>query len=219
MRPSTVKKLVTKAKPKAKAKAAPKHKTREQWLMAAVKKLQPIFKKHGYPIPEKLQVSCGWPHGHRKETIGQCFYKSNTADGTVHLFVSPALGDDGVRVLDVLVHELVHAAVGEGHGHRGDFKKLARLIGLEGPLTATIVSEGTVLHGALKKIHTMLGTYPHSVINYKLGKVKKDATWVRVKSTKNPEYTMAISIKNLKHSGFPLDPWGQKMVLKTAVRI
>lgn len=212
MRPSTRKKLLTKTKPKSQLPV--KFKTREQWLVAAVKKLQPLFKKHEGKIPEKLMVSCGWPHGHRKETIGQCFYKSHTDDGTIHLFISPALGD-AVRVLDVLVHELVHACVGEGHGHRGPFKTLARAIGLEGKLTETVVTPGTPLHNELTKIYKSLGGYPHSQINYSKHKKDSPVTWVRIMAKRDPNYSMAVSIKNLKELGFPTDPWGEKMIVKT----
>ena len=35
--------------------------TREQWLAAMVDALRPTFASLGYPLPERIRVSCGWP--------------------------------------------------------------------------------------------------------------------------------------------------------------
>lgn len=118
------------------------HLNRESWLVALVEALRPTFAGHGAPLPDKLRVSCSFPsrggikQAGKTTTIGQCWYPSNSVDGTTEVFVSPTIADP-VQVAEILVHELVHAALGPGHGHGKVFKRLALLVGLEGKMTAT----------------------------------------------------------------------------------
>ena len=35
--------------------------TREEWLGALVDALRPVFAELGYPLPDRIRVSCGWP--------------------------------------------------------------------------------------------------------------------------------------------------------------
>lgn len=194
----------------------PRHITREGWLLEATKRLRPLFKQHGKPIPKKVMVGCGWPRGGKSEVIGQCFAKTWTEDGTSHIFISPTQAD-AVSVLATLVHELVHATVGCEHGHRGEFKRLARAVGLEGKLTATTVSEKSPLHPELKKIAAILGTYPHSRMNPDMGRRRAsggNVNWIRLRSKKMANYTLVISRLSIKNFGWPLDPSGDKMVEK-----
>jgi hypothetical protein len=34
---------------------------REAWLAAVVEHFKRDFKAHGYPLPDRLRVTCGWP--------------------------------------------------------------------------------------------------------------------------------------------------------------
>jgi hypothetical protein len=34
---------------------------REAWLEALLEKLRPLFSEAGYPLPEQVHVSVGWP--------------------------------------------------------------------------------------------------------------------------------------------------------------
>lgn len=189
-----------------------KHKTREGWLQAATKKLRPVFKKHQSEIPTLLYVGCGWPRGGKAEVIGQCFGKTWTLDGATHIFVSPTQGD-AIQVLAVLVHELVHAAVGCEEGHKGKFKTLARALGLEGKLTATTVSEKSILYPILVKISDELGDYPHSRMFPKRKATNPSKkSWVRLYSTTIEDYTLTMSIRVFKEYGYPVDPNGREMV-------
>src|SRR6185295_19948871 len=90
---------------------------REAWLQSAVAKLRPIFRGHGYEVPE-LQVSVGWPSsgglGTRKRTIGQCWFGETTADQKPQLFISPLLDEvvSPMGVLPTLIHEVCHVCAG-----------------------------------------------------------------------------------------------------------
>lgn len=189
-----------------------KIKTREEWLLRATSKLRPLFRAHKAPIPKKVMMGCGWPRGGKTEVIGQCFGKTWTMDETTHIFISPTQSDD-IEVLAILVHELIHAAVGCEEGHKGRFKTVARAIGLEGKLTTTVVSPQSPLYSELKKIAKTLGKYPHSKMHPKR-KFKIDPyKWPRLKSATIPGYTFVMSPKLIQSHGLPKDPLGSEMVV------
>jgi hypothetical protein len=154
-----------------------KHPNRETWLNAAnVLINDAIFKPAGAKLPKKLRVSCAFPSiralGAKNQRIGECWSHTASGDGTVEVFISPVL-DNPVRVLDVLVHEDVHGIVGNECGHKGPFATLARKVGLQGKLTATVASPE--LEKQLKAISTKLGPYPHAKLEGR-GPVKKQTT-------------------------------------------
>lgn len=187
-------------------------KTREEWLLNATKELRPLFKKHGHAIPTKIMMGCGWPKGGKMEVIGQCFGKSWTNNGTTHIFISPTQGDN-IAVLAILVHELVHAAVGCEEKHGGKFKTMARALGLEGKLTHTTVSKKSILYPTLSKISKKLGKYPHSKMVLKAKPTKDKYVWPRLMSLNFEEYTFQMSPKLIAEYGMPKDPVGVEMVI------
>lgn len=135
-------------------------KTREEWLIAAVEALRPLFAEHDYEIPG-YKVSVGWPGGRGKKagTIGQCWNSKQTEDGTVAIFVSPVVKSP-VEALQVLVHELIHAVDDCQSGHRGEFARMFKALGMAGKKTACGV--GDELLAKLQGIAGELGRYPHS---------------------------------------------------------
>lgn len=147
------------------------HKLREEWLAAAVCEMRPWFADQGQPLPELIRVSCGWPSrgglSAKKRSIGQCWNPIASADAATEVFISPVLADP-VRVLDVLVHELVHAAVGVDKGHKGPFRTLATALGLIGKMTET--KAGPELVVRLNVMSEILGKYPHAVLDAKAGR-------------------------------------------------
>lgn len=189
------------------------HTTREAWLHEACELLSPLLLAQGHKVPEKLQVSVGYPKSKAKTAIGVCHSPEWTTDGTTHIFISPVLGDSEERILDVLLHELIHAAVGCECGHRNPFKKVAKALGLEGKPTATYVTEGTDLHKELVTIADKLGTFAHSVMNAPLGiaKRKPGGGWIKLTSKSEPAYILRISAKAYREFGAPSDPWGEPM--------
>ncbi len=134
---------------------------RETWLLAAIEQMRPIFAEVGETIPA-VKVSVGWPGGsssRKNSVIGQCWHKNAAADEIAQIFVSPVL-DDASRVLDVLAHELVHAIDENESGHKGNFARIAKGIGLEGKMTATVAGEA--LKARLDEIVAEIGSYPHA---------------------------------------------------------
>ena len=115
------------------------HDYREQWLDAAIQSVRPRFRACGYPLPDNIKVSCGWPVGSRgaKKVLGQCFAPSASSKGNVEIFISPTLDKPG-QVMGVLIHELVHAAVGNDAGHGKAFQKACAELGLTGKATEAL---------------------------------------------------------------------------------
>lgn len=143
--------------------------TREAWLAKASAKLERRIKSAGYAMPEKVRYTCGFPSkgglARKKQTIGQCWDKGCSKDDTFEISVSPTQADSS-RVLDILLHEMIHAAVGLKCGHKGDFKKCATACGLAGKMTAT--GAGPELAADLAKLAEQLGPYPHAKLEGRL---------------------------------------------------
>ena len=136
---------------------------REQWLNNAVTSVRGIFHANGFPIPDHIRVSCGFPSKRARSlyrNVGEHFSPDLSEDATHQIFISPVL-DDSVEVLGVLVHELSHAVTGSSHGT--EFKHCARKVWLEGSLTQTKV--GATFRSNFAPILESLGIYPHAKLN------------------------------------------------------
>ena len=141
---------------------------RESWLHAAMPALKQLFGEQDYSVPE-VRVSIGFPSrsalGKKSRRIGECWADQAATDKVHHIFLSPVLlaGETQTRVLDVLVHELVHAVVGIQNQHNAHFGKCARSVGLTGKMTATTANEE--LTARLEKIVNAIGPCPGGGIN------------------------------------------------------
>lgn len=144
------------------------HTNRESWLLASLPRLRAMLEKAKAPaFPEPL-ISVGLPSkgglASVRRRIGECWTeKSVRGGGRCTIFISPLLGNP-VEVLEVLLHELVHAAVGVKAGHGAPFKAVARGVGLDGPLRAT--HAGPTLRAELAQLAEELGTYPHDALTH-----------------------------------------------------
>ena len=193
-----------------------KHKARESWLQQACDLLRPLFKEatHGrddliftdYP---KLRVSCGWPKGGRGRSIGQCWSSDKSADEHFELFISPEL-EEPERILDVLAHELVHAVVGCECGHRGPFRKLAKAIGLEGKMTATIAGEQ--LSSRLRLMAHKLGRYPGARLRRPFAAQSTRMLKMQCSSNDGCECVVRMTRKWLDEVGPPTCGCGESMM-------
>lgn len=170
---------------------------RESWLEEAVKVLKPLFVKAEMPCPD-VRVSCGFPSvgalSPKKRRIGECWDGLMSKDGKPQLFISPLLVETGSAggVLATLVHEMVHAAIGNKAGHGPKFKKAMVKIGLEGKPTSTTANSVLVEH--FQDILTRMENYPHSELI--LTKERKVQT-VRMHKCECPEcgYTIRLAKK------------------------
>lgn len=159
--------------------------TREQWLNAFVLAMAPVVASHGYELPSNIRVSLGFASaGMRSKSIGECWAVDASADGHSEIFISPTLGGDVSRIADVVTHEVVHAIVGHGAKHGRPFAKLAKALGLEGKMTATVAGLGW--HEWADPIIASLGDFPGAALTGKSSAKPKQSTRM-VKATCNHE--------------------------------
>ena len=196
--------------------------TREEWLTAAStfiydRIISPIaVMKEG----EKVAVSCGWPSkgalSASRRRVGECWAAEVCGDkSTRHIFISPVLAElvDGYGdgVLPTLAHELVHV-VASTPGHRGEFKRIALAIGLEGKMTASVA--GNELCAKLKAIAAQLFPYPHTLLDPQ-AKQRTHSTPMRNMVAVNCtacDYTVRTTRKWVDEVGLPRCPHGSEMV-------
>lgn len=188
---------------------------REEWLtQLAQMYIKPLFVDQDAEWPMNYRVSIGFPKGRGRgaHAIGQCWPTQMSADKTFELFISPEL--DPTRAADVLVHELIHASVGLKAGHTGAFRKLAKAIGLEGKMTATVAGEALA-----KRIAGWIGKMPAfpgatlSPAAAGAGKSKEKGPGSRLVKCHCPDcgYTIRTTAKWID-IGLPICPCGEDMV-------
>lgn len=183
--------------------------TREQWLNAAMDIMAPWIADHDIFVPEDTFVSVGWAQRPGKNAIGWCYPKLLDRKET-HIFISPTM-DDSIKVLSTLLHEMIHAADGGVSGHRGEFARVAKAVGLTGKMTATVPGDG--LTSALAGVHLKLGDYPHAVLNpVAAGRVGTKKTYM-LRAVCPCGYTIRLTQK-WADKGLPLCPCGTEMELQ-----
>lgn len=184
---------------------------REEWLNEAVSELRGIFHANGFPVPDNIRVTCGFPSKHarsRNRAIGEYHKASASADGTHEILISPVVADP-YEVFGILVHELSHSATPDC-GHRGRFEQCIRKVWLEGKPTATVIGEtfrqnfGGLIEG--------LGAYPHATLNVEADR-KVQGTRMLKASCPHCNYTIRLTSKwaNIKKpdgslAGLPVCP-------------
>jgi len=187
------------------------YENRESWLAAAVEELRPWFKEINVNLPDAIRVACGWSKRSGKG-IGWCWKSKASRDGTSEILVSPEL-EDPIAVLEVLVHELIHASDDGESEHKGEFKVRALAMGLEGKMTAT--RAGTVLRARLADLKDRLGPYPHAKINPAMAAIKPQTTRMLKLTCPDDGYTVRTTQKWID-VGLPACPCGAQMELATA---
>jgi hypothetical protein len=128
----------------------------------------------GKPPANGYRLSCGFPKGGkggRGATIGMCFSEEVSKDKTREIFVSPVL-DQPSDVLQTLLHEMAHAFLDHGAGHKGPFIVVCKHLGFTKPWTQTPCTDA--LLAKIKTLAEELGPYPHAAMDPK--RVKKQGT-------------------------------------------
>ena len=185
---------------------------REDWLMKMIDLLRPDFEHVGSPLPEKIRVSCGFPSksalANKARRIGECWGVESSEDKSFQVFISPLL-KEGVEVSGTLVHELVHTAVGIDCKHRGPFPRVAKAIGLEGKMTATVPGEALIVR--LKELIGQLGPYPHARL-VASNRPKTQTTRMLKVTCKECGCVVRMTRKWLDEAGLPTCGCGGEMI-------
>lgn len=195
--------------------------TREEWLTEAAKLInEQILNPKDVSLPDNVKISVGFPFGSQK-AIGQAWDKECSVDEqTFYIFISPTLGDDMINTLQVLAHEALHCAVGLDQKHGGEFKRVARLIGFEGKLTATYAEENTFFYEQLKCILKQMedeyGPYPHTPLVKKTKPRKEREKNIKFFSPNTPEYIVTVKESVVEAYGHPQDFDGVEMEIMEA---
>lgn len=134
-----------------------------------------VAERTALQAPKAVQVSVGFPRQDRNgQVIGQCWTAKSGA-GVSQVFISPTLSKP-VKVLETLLHELIHAADDCEHQHTGPFGKAIRAVGLAGKPTATFAKPRTELYQLLQLLAADLGEYPHKGLKPGYRMTKKQGT-------------------------------------------
>src|SRR6266436_8231072 len=148
------------------------HQTREAWLNYIAERMAPVFEKLGAPLPAQLRIAIGFTSsGRRSRSIGECWDSQCSEDRHFEIFIRPDLGESKdllpMQVAAILGHELVHAVVGVAAGHRKEFRRVARGIGLVGQMAAT--TAGPEFEKAMRPILEAAGSLPHGRLDVTSG--------------------------------------------------
>ena len=175
--------------------------TREEWLNAALTELRPWFKSRAsVEIPTDARVSVGFPGGgSARKRIGECWPRVRSTDKVNEIFISPVL-QDPVRMLDVLVHEAVHAVDDCVSGHKKAFKTVALAVGLEGKMTAT--HAGEELKQELARIIKTLPALTHGALDL-TGRKKQPTRLVKLECD-SCGMLMRTTAKWIEQTGLPI---------------
>ena len=153
--------------------------TREEWLEDSIKEVFKELKAKGFTdfVKKENEIKASFGHmpsGLKNSAIGVCQYTSEDVKesdydktGTRHLFIRPTLTannlEETLDIFQVLAHEVCHAVLPIGSGHKKPFSDLIiKLLGAEGKPTATI--RGAEFDKWAKPVVKKLGLVPHIAI-------------------------------------------------------
>src|SRR5438132_6736926 len=116
--------------------------TREAWLNYVAQRMAPVFEKLWTPLPAQLRIAIGFTSsGQRSRNIGECWDNQCSEDRHFEIFIRPDLSESKdlmpMKIAAILVHELIHAAVGVAARHGKEFRRVAKRIGLVGQMAPT----------------------------------------------------------------------------------
>jgi hypothetical protein len=150
--------------------------TREQWLTRMLRNnITTLLGRHGASVPVDCKVSVGFPGGgSARSRIGECWPRERSSIKVNEIFINPAITDVR-KIVDVLIHEAIHAADNCASGHKGFFRRTAKSVGLTGKMKATVA--GPELQ---QWIDTQIASFPPFAYgSLDLSMRKKQATRMR----------------------------------------
>lgn len=157
--------------------------TREDWLGAAAVLISAVLADLADIELPSYRVTCGWPSksgtSKKNRRIGECWNAAASDDAHAEVFISP-MEADALTVVAILAHELIHAGLPVGTGHKGPFVKAAKAIGFLKPFTQLKTSDA--LNAWAQDIVNALPAYPHARLNPAAEGEKKTQTTRMIKA-------------------------------------
>lgn len=146
---------------------------RVAWLELAWDKLR---EKYLPKAPQTAAVTVGFPFKNARKAAGECWGGWKEGEG-YFVSINPMCFPDPVRVLQTLLHEMLHAVLGIKEGHKRKFAKACSELGFEGPPTATYAGEN--MRKQLEAIAAEIGPLPAGKGEFEAPKEKKQGTRMR----------------------------------------
>jgi hypothetical protein len=141
------------------------HDTAEAWERAAVDGLRADFEAIGKKLPPVIHCDFGFTsHGSKKTGISGQYYEGSASTDGIGKLIVRCNTDDPVAILEAVVHQCCHAAVGVQEGHGKAFRELALRIGLEPPMRTS--RAGKRLTERLHALSAELGPFPNARLNF-----------------------------------------------------
>jgi len=183
-------------------------KNRESWLTETGLLLEPIFTRDFRIKP--YRITCGWPATHamavRGRRVGECHGPKSSAGGMHEIFISPTIHQP-LEVAGTICHEMTHVVAGLEAGHKGEFIRVARHIGLTRN-KPTSAAPGSALEEKIRKLIEPLGDYPHYAMTPVMKTKKKQIKSITLTCIACA-CKIRISIEDLAQSGPPTCGCGQ----------
>lgn len=153
--------------------------TREEWLMRATAAILSHVASLGYTPTGDVRVSIAPINVGRgdKQVLGRCYHASASEGGYREIFISADLTNTRV-ILGTLTHEIGHAVLKDGVGHRKPFGDFCRKVGFEFEKAEFAMDGGDWWHWC-GRIADELGTIPHRKLDARAkaqGEKKKQNT-------------------------------------------
>jgi hypothetical protein len=183
---------------------------REAWLTDFVALSLPLIKERtGLSQGSvKIKISCGFPcSGARVRknggyTAGQCHHTHGTDRKFFQIFIHPTLTDT-TEIGGTVIHEVIHALLPGGTGHKKPFAQAAKKMGLVGKATQAGAEKDTELAARIAEIVEQLGEYPHEGLT---AYGKKQTTRLLKAMCGSCGYTVRVTSKWIDEAGYPICP-------------
>lgn len=160
--------------------------------------------------PPAVTITVGFPSKKRSGknmTIGECAYDcikdhGEGFGGENLITLHPIVGDDIVRALATLLHEMIHAALEPGVGHKKPFQVVCKRVGLLKPWTATEPDADLQnrLRGIALDVEADLGYLPTGVYVPPPAPAPRKTTIVKVACACEDGVTISLSQKKYERT-------------------
>ena len=180
-------------------------KTREEWLRFVGEEMRPMFDRVNAKMPDRFRATMSLM---ARKSAGVCYDAIKSKDHNYEIFIKIDK-DDPMEVAGILAHELIHASVGVECKHKGEFKRVALDLGLEGKMTATTPGERFRMN--MVDILKEAGPFPHASLD--LSTIKKQTTRMHKAECKSCGYTVRVAAKWLS-MGKPRCPNHDMMIVE-----